>query len=776
MKNILFILFVTVFVLKHKFYAQNKTMDSLNLALKSAKHDTIRLNIYEKLTELCEVEDNLKYANPGLIISKKLLAKRLSKNERTKILKQKANFIIAIIDYHREHAIDYNKVINYTIELFPIYEELKDTLSREEKYVNMMALFFKVGNSSRAMDSALSRLKYYEKIKSKKWTAFYHKQLGLIYTETGDFNKSNEYFEKSLNYFKTTNDDEQTISIYQNISENYIGIGDLKKPLDTYFKALKLVEKGNDQRKIFNILYGISSCYKELNDTTNAFANITKCLYIAQKQNNPISIGAALRIKAQIYYKLKKYKKSLELGLKSLEYFKIANYKEAIFGGLRTVTKIYLTEKKYDLAIKYGLEAEQVAIEDKNIYSISNISLLLYDIYQEKGDYKKALHYHLNHIHMRDSITKKQTQTDFNEKTLRYEFEKSEMEAKSIQEKKDAINNEEKQQQRIILYSVSIGLFLVLLLVLFVFRGLKQKQKDNAIITQQKIEVENAKHIVEEKHKEITDSINYAERIQKTFLASNDLLNQHLHNYFILFKPKDVVSGDFYWADTLPNGNFILATADSTGHGVPGAIMSLLNITSLEKAVEHLTNPAEILNHTRQTIIKRLKKDGSAEGGKDGMDCSVIVFDFKNKQLHIAAAHNPVWIIRKRHCEGDSLKKSQTIDEIASLPRNDESLELIEIKPDKMPVGKHDRDQETFTAHTLDIKEGDIIYTLTDGFPDQFGGDKGKKFMSKNLKDLLLANAHLPMNEQKKMLHQTFNKWVGNLEQVDDVTLIGIKL
>ena len=743
-------------------FGQNRTMDSLNLALKNAKHDTMRLNIYEKLTEFCEVEDNLKYANPGLIISKKLLAKRLSKNERTKILKQKANFITAIIAYHREHAIDYNKVLNYTIELFPIYEELKDTLSREEKYVNMMEFYFKLDNVPRAMDSVLSRLKYYEKINSKKWTAFYHIQVARAYRETGDLTKSNVYFEKSLNYYKTTNDDEQTISIYQNISENYIAMGNFKKPLENYFKALKLVENGKNQRKIFNVLYGISSCYKELNDTTNAFAYISKCLTIAEKENDPMSIAGALRIKSQIYFKLKNYKRALELALKCVEYFKMVNFKEATFAGLRTVTNIYFTEKKYDLALKYGLEAEQVAIDDENIYSISNISLLLYDIYQEKGDYKKALHYHLNHILMKDSIAKKQSQTDFNEKTLRYEFEKSESESKAIQEKKDAVNDEEKQQQRIILYSVSIGLFLVLLLVLFVFRGLKQKQKDNAIITQQKIEVENAKHIVEEKHKEITDSINYAERIQKTFLASNDLLNQHLHNYFILFKPKDVVSGDFYWASTIvssspsassgpaPAENFILATADSTGHGVPGAIMSLLNITSLEKAIEHLSDPAEILNHTRQTIIKRLKRDGSAEGGKDGMDCSLIIFDIKNKQLHIAAANNPVWIVRGN--------------------------ELIEIKPDKMPVGKHDRDQESFTSHSIQINEGDIIYTLTDGFPDQFGGDKGKKFMSKNLKDLLLANAHLTMQQQKELLDNTFNNWVGDLEQVDDVTLIGIKI
>ncbi len=361
-------------------FCQTKTMDSLNLALKNAKHDTIRLTIYEKLNELCEVADNLKYANPGLNLCNKLLTKNLNKAEKINVLKHKANFISAIIIYHRHNTLDYNKVIKHTIELFPIYEELKDTLSREEKYVNMMEFYFKMGNISRAMDSVLSRLKYYEKINSKKWSAFYHIQVARAYRETGDFTKSSDYFEKSLNYYKTTNDDEQTISIYQNISENYIGIGDFKKSLDTYFKSLKLVEKGNDQRKIFNVLYGISSCYKELNDTTNAFAYISKCLTIAEKENDTMSIAGALRIKSQIYYKLKNYKKALELALKCLGYFKIVNFKEATFAGLRTVTKIYFMEKKYDLALKYGLEAEQVAIEDKNIYSISNISLLLYDI------------------------------------------------------------------------------------------------------------------------------------------------------------------------------------------------------------------------------------------------------------------------------------------------------------------------------------------------------------------------------------------------------------
>ena len=263
-------------------------------------------------------------------------------------------------------------------------------------------------------------------------------------------------------------------------------------------------------------------------------------------------------------------------------------------------------------------------------------------------------------------------------------------------------------------------------------------------------EILEQKYIIEEKQKEIIDSINYAERIQRSFLASKELLDENLSDYFILFKPKDIVSGDFYWAAKLNNGNFAFVTADSTGHGVPGAIMSLLNITSLEKAIETETSPDKILNATRKTIIERLKKDGSIEGGKDGMDCSLISINKDKTLLQIACAHNPVWIMRGR--------------------------EVIDIKVDKMPVGKHERQNESFNLQELELQKGDVIYMLTDGFPDQFGGEKSKKFMSKKLRELLAKNAHLPLHEQKAVLEKTFADWVGELEQVDDVCLIGVRL
>ncbi|MBI2722422.1 MAG: SpoIIE family protein phosphatase [Bacteroidetes bacterium] len=279
-----------------------------------------------------------------------------------------------------------------------------------------------------------------------------------------------------------------------------------------------------------------------------------------------------------------------------------------------------------------------------------------------------------------------------------------------------------------------------------------EKQILEQTVEERTAEVVEQKHLIEEKHKEITDSINYAERIQRALLASKNMLDENLSDYFILFKPKDVVSGDFYWATKLSNNNFVLVTADSTGHGVPGAIMSILNISCLEKAVEveNLFLPNEILNHTRTKIIETLKKDGSIEGGKDGMDGSLLCFDFKNNILNCATANNPIWIIRNK--------------------------ELIEIKADRFPIGKHERDKEPFTLHTLNLQKGDVVYSLTDGFPDQFGGPDGKKFKYKKLQELLLSMSTESMQTQKQKLNDVFDKWKGNLEQIDDVCLIGVRI
>ncbi|MBK9592107.1 MAG: SpoIIE family protein phosphatase [Crocinitomicaceae bacterium] len=297
----------------------------------------------------------------------------------------------------------------------------------------------------------------------------------------------------------------------------------------------------------------------------------------------------------------------------------------------------------------------------------------------------------------------------------------------------------------------------VLLFIYLIFRWrnraliIRQLQLEETVAERTQ-EIQEQKTLIEEKQVEILDSINYAQRIQRALLAGDDLLKRNLRDYFVFFQPKDIVSGDFYWCSEVATKNFILLTADSTGHGVPGAIMSMLNIASVEKAVESekLTSPAAILNFTRKKIIETLAKDGSADGGKDGMDCSLISFDFEKMELTYSAANNGIWILR----EGA----------------------LLEFAPDKMPVGKHIHDQTPFSEQTIPIFKDDIVYSFTDGMADQFGGPKGKKFKYKSLKELLVEISSQPMIQQKARLEKTLQDWKGDLEQVDDVCVIGVRV
>ena len=251
--------------------------------------------------------------------------------------------------------------------------------------------------------------------------------------------------------------------------------------------------------------------------------------------------------------------------------------------------------------------------------------------------------------------------------------------------------------------------------------------------------------VVFEKNKEMTDSINYAKKIQTSLLAHNDFLNINLPEHFTLFKPKDIVSGDFYWA-TKTKDNFYLAVCDSTGHGVPGAFMSLLNISFLNEAIneKNISEPNLILNHVRQRLIENMS------GAQDGMDAILLKIPINKSasKIEYAAANNSPILIRNQ--------------------------EIIEFPKDKMPVGKGES-LSSFNLHSIDLQKGDHLYLYTDGFADQFGGPKGKKFKYKALNNLLLQNSKIGMNEQFQVLNTTILDWKGELEQVDDICLIGIK-
>ena len=274
---------------------------------------------------------------------------------------------------------------------------------------------------------------------------------------------------------------------------------------------------------------------------------------------------------------------------------------------------------------------------------------------------------------------------------------------------------------------------------------LNTQQMRNIYKTKNKM-IQEQKEQIEEAHQEIKDSIAYAKRIQTAILPPTGMMNDHLKDHFVLYKPKDVVAGDFYWLE--PGiGTEFFAAADCTGHGVPGAMVSVVCNNALNRSVREfgLSIPGKILDKTREIVIEEFEK--SEEEVKDGMD--ICLCALRGSMLQFAGAHNALWLIRKG--------------------------ELIEYKGDKQPVGKFMAATE-FTTHNIELQTGDTFYILTDGFVDQFGGDKGKKFKPKNLKSLLLSIQDKPIEDHKQILDETFEKWKGELEQVDDVCVIGVRI
>jgi serine phosphatase RsbU (regulator of sigma subunit) len=297
---------------------------------------------------------------------------------------------------------------------------------------------------------------------------------------------------------------------------------------------------------------------------------------------------------------------------------------------------------------------------------------------------------------------------------------------------------------------IIFGFVLIFVFALILIFAYKRKEKDNVVLKNQKELIQNQKQEVVEKNKEITDSINYAKRIQVAILPPEKLIKQFLPDSFVLYKPKDIVAGDFYWMEKVED-LIVFAAADCTGHGVPGAMVSVVCHNALNRSVREfsLIEPGEILDKTRELVIKQFEK--SEEEVKDGMDIALCVLNVRSRELKYAGANNPLWIVKP------------------------EMEELFEIKGDKQPIGKYAEIKE-FSTHKLNLNKGDLIFLFTDGFADQFGGPKGKKFKYKTFKNLLLKNKDLSVREQLAIYDESFEDWKGDLEQLDDVCVIGVRV
>ncbi|MCE3227356.1 MAG: protein serine/threonine phosphatase [Bacteroidetes bacterium] len=696
------LLVVFLFLLPTCWFAQTRMADSLIALLKTGSQDTVRanrlINLAMELVYNNENKKGMDYANEAMTLSKKL------------------NFEKGIATCYRIYGRDFNDKSEYdkATEMFneSISRFTKIGLKRElaTVYGDLGNTCYYKGIFHQSIENFLKALKILESLNEKADVAGYSMNIGIIYDKIGERDKAIEYYERSLKTSREIGHQQGIANAYANIAIVYSNKKELKKALEFHKKALQINETIKRPYSLWNAYFNVGSSFEMLGQNDSALIYIKKAEELSHKINNP-----SVKVRTQ--------------ELLSMVYIKT---------GKNNIAEPLLVSDKKLLDSINSLE-----LKSRNSLNFSNL-------YNGTGDYKKSLAYYK----LYDSIEKEIFNDDNNRKVLQqqaeFAYEKKAVadSLKTVEERKIvAVQLEQERTQRIALYG---GVGLLGLFGAFMFNRFRVTSRQKKVIEQKEKETDHQKRIIEEKHKEITDSINYAERIQRSFLATRELLDENLEDYFVFFKPKDVVSGDFYWASELSNGNFAYICADSTGHGVPGAIMSILNISSLERSIETKTNPAEIINETRKIIIERLKKDGSTDGGKDGMDASLIILNKEKNKLYYAAANNPVWILR--------------------------DAQIIELDPDKMPIGKHDKDNQPFIAREFELKKGDLIYSLTDGFPDQFGGPKGKKYKYANMKNFLLSIMNLSMSEQKEKLHSEFESWRGSLEQVDDVCVIGVRI
>jgi serine phosphatase RsbU (regulator of sigma subunit) len=544
--------------------------------------------------------------------------------------------------------------------------------------------------------------------------------------------------------------------LLHNIGSVFKRQGDIEKALTYYEQELALGREIDDDETIAEGLYLTASIYMLLGEKEKSFRYTKQALEMFEKMNHKRMV-ALLTANMGLYLSGEgDYVASLEYMQKGLDIFTEENEYDKISWIQRSMAGCFIKLHDYNKALAYTKLAKQNALKSnkKQLLRLKEIAQTEATIYYKKSDYKSAFDSYKYYIMLKDSMTNNDKMKVIDELEAKYETAKKETEIallnkdkklKAIElEKKEAEVNEQKTMRNGMI--LIVGLIAIVLGI--IYRGYRVNKKNNNLLTIKNDEINLKNSIIEEKNKNITDSIAYAKRIQSAILPPKKLLNEYLKNGFIYFEPKDVVAGDFYWLEH--KGDIVFfAAADCTGHGVPGAMISVVCHNALNRAVREfdLNNPSEILNKVRELVIETFEK--SEEEVKDGMDIALCSLNTKTNELYYSGANNPLYIIRNG--------------------------ELIETKADKQPISRY-IDSKPFTTHQFNLEEGDTIYTFSDGYADQFGGEKGKKFKYKPFKNLLLSIQKEKMDDQYKIIKETFDNWRGDLEQIDDVCVLGVKI
>ena len=619
-------------------------------------------------------------------------------------------------------------------------------LGKAEKNIKKKLLLFNkainngwyFGEYDKAIRYGKESLKLAHKHNQDSIAGLINNNIGIAYDYKGEYYQALSHFFKALTIAERLDDKTTEAEILSNMGLVYNVQGQNQKALKYHQKSLKI-------RRQLNLKKGISSSVNNLGIVLMDLKQYKKAVYyyleavkLDTELGDSVGLGDDYNNLGVCFQEQKLYKQSEYYHLKSLRIREKSGSIPSICNSKLNLGVIAIKQGKLAEGKKYLDESREILEKTDQKEGLKFIYQSYVELGKKQGDYELAFNYLVKLDQVKSDLTDAKNIREQTQEEMNYEFDKKQLAA--------SLENKKKQEQAFI---INCAIAVVGLLILGFSFVLYRRWNE---VKKQKLVIEEKNRQVEEKNHEILDSINYAKRIQTAILPSSQLRERVLPEHFVLYEPKDIVAGDFYWLEETDD-SIIFAVADCTGHGVPGAMMSVVCHNALNRSVKEfgLRDPGLILDKTRELIVDELSKEEEDIEISDGMDISLCTWNKSNNEMTWSGANNPLWIWKK------------------------ESKDIVEIKPNKQPIGKH-FDMKPFTTHSVELEKGDRIYLITDGYADQFGGPESKKFKAKNLKNLIIQISHEKVNQQIDILRSTFFNWKGDLEQIDDVCIMGMEI
>jgi len=634
----------------------------------------------------------------------------------------------------------FNSELSYTLKINPIPQFL-DSL-KDEATLNLGIAYRKNGYYLTALD-VFNKLIIKEKTKSltsSKLGEFYlNKGLTLILMEK--YGEASIALKDALKIFFDRNNNVKISETYNLLAKNSLLKQDYGKVIEQCNESIEYAKQSSDLQNLAAAYLILSENYAANNDYNNSQKYYK--LYVSTKESYDKMLIAKTNSYNQKQAETKIILQKVESDIIEREMREMELLNALMIANQKEQENIFLKQenelREKDL-INKQLEKEQIQ---------RNLLLMKEQLENEQLRIK----------YIQEQTEKERQLSENNENKNKLELLNTQKEASDKQNKLNTLELKATKNRQVMFIVIMIIMVLfIAFMVYFIVKFRKQnkiiesnnlvinKTNEELVSTIEQVNIQKA--LIETKNEEITDSIAYAKRIQNAILPHDAMVHQYLGDNFVMYRPKDIVAGDFYWL-SVEDDDVLFAVADCTGHGVPGAMVSIVCHAALTRAVREfkLTQPAAILDKVRDLVTENF--DRSGEGVNDGMDIALCHLHKKSKVLKFAGANNGIYIVRKKH--------------------------LIEIKPDKQPIGKF-TNPKPFTHQEIQLEDDDLLYVFSDGYADQFGGEKGKKLKSQTLKEMLVQNCEKTMNEQKKFLENAFDQWRGELEQIDDVCIIGVRV